>query len=349
VYYERYAPAVPGIYMDAVLVEVCTDAVCSVSYPVFNWGDGALDGNTNVGAAGYTPGEPDNDGILETVLYGTPPLQVGITIDIDAVAPSGTYRYVRLTSPSGGSSDGSEIDALEILAAGPTATPTDTPTPSSTPTATDTETPTGTATATSTQTPTPTTSDTPTPTSSPTLTHTATNTATSTDTPTATATGSCVGDLPPGGLNVGSPDGAFLTLACGQSYIVDMSASPIVTHAGYDLVYYERDAALPGIYLDSVVVEVCLDATCTVSYPVFTWGDGPIDANTNIGAAGYTPGEPDNGVIPESALYGTPPLKVGITIDIEAVAPPGTYSYLRISSPSMLTDGAEIDAIEVLP
>lgn len=156
--------------------------------------------------------------------------------------------------------------------------------------------------------------------------------------------------MPPGGLNIGSPDGVFLTLACGQAFILDLSASPIVTHAGYDFVYYERDAALPGIYLDSVLVEVCTDATCAVSYPVFNWGDGAIDANTNIGAAGYSLGEPDNGVIPESVLYGTPPLQVGIAIDVEAVAPPGTYRYLRLSSPGPpQTDGAEIDAIEVLP
>jgi hypothetical protein len=124
--------------MDAVIVEVCTDAVCSVSYTVFNWGDGAIDGNTSVGAAGYTPGEPDNDGIPEAVLYGTPPLRVGIEIDVDPVAPPGVYPYVRLTSPSGGASDGSEIDALQVLPPPPTATSTATPVPTATrtPTAT---------------------------------------------------------------------------------------------------------------------------------------------------------------------------------------------------------------------
>jgi hypothetical protein len=115
VYYERYTSAVPGIYMDSVRVEVCTDAVCSTSYTVFNWGDGTPDGNTNVGAAGYSPGEPDNGAIPEAVLYGTPPLQVGVAIDVDAVAPGGSYGYIRITSLSGGDSDGSEVDALEIL------------------------------------------------------------------------------------------------------------------------------------------------------------------------------------------------------------------------------------------
>jgi hypothetical protein len=184
VYYERYAPAVPGIYMDSVRVEVCTDAVCSVSYPVFDWGDGAVDLNTNVGAAGYTPGEPDNDSIPESALYGVPPLRVGITIDIDAVAPSGMYRYVRLTSPGGGSSDGSEIDALEILAAGPTATPSDTPSPTATDTPTRTPTPSSTPTASDTPSNTPT--DTATPTE--TLASTPTDTPTPSDTPTSTPT-----------------------------------------------------------------------------------------------------------------------------------------------------------------
>jgi hypothetical protein len=152
-------------------------------------------------------------------------------------------------------------------------------------------------------------------------------------------------------LNLGAPDGSFFTIGCGQSLIVDLSSNPVVTHAGDDLVYYERYApAIPGIYMDSVKVEVCSDATCSVSYTVFDWGDGVLDGNTNVGAAGYSPGEPDNQTIPESVLFGTPPLQVGITIDVEAVAPPGTYPYLRLSAPGApLTDGAEVDAIDVLP
>jgi hypothetical protein len=71
-----------------------------------------IDTNTNIGVLGYSPGEPDNQVIPQSVLYGVP-LQTGITIDVDAVAPAGTYRYVRLTSPT--SVDGSEVDALEVL------------------------------------------------------------------------------------------------------------------------------------------------------------------------------------------------------------------------------------------
>jgi len=187
----------------------------------------------------------------------------------------------------------------------------------------------------------------------PTATATDTPAPTATDTPTATATLSgCAGDVWPSPyFNLGPPDGSFFSIGCGQSVIVDLGASPIVTHAGFDFVYYERfTAAVPGIYMDTVVVEVCSDASCTVSYPVFDWSDGALDLNTNIGAAGYTPTEPDNDPIPEAVLYGIPPLQVGITIDVDAVAPAGTYGYLRLSAPGApLTDGAEVDAVEVIP
>jgi len=177
VYYERFAPAVPGIYMDSVVVEVCTDASCSVAYPVFHWGNGAIDANTNIGAAGYTPGEPDNQPIPESAFYGTSPLKVGITIDVDAVAPGGTYGYLRLSAPPAGGSvtDGAEVDSIEVLPPPPTATPTatDTPTPSDTPTPTDTFTPTPTDTFTPTPTDTPT--ETPTPSNTPTPTATPIN------------------------------------------------------------------------------------------------------------------------------------------------------------------------------
>jgi sugar lactone lactonase YvrE len=135
--------------------------------------------------------------------------------------------------------------------------------------------------------------------------------------------------------------------------IVDLGASPIVAHAGYDFVYYERySTAVPGIYMDSVVVEVCVDSSCSMPYTVFNWGDGVPDSNTSIGGVG-TPSEPDNDPLPESALYGVSPYQVGIAIDVDAGgAPPGTYGYMRLSAPAAggtVTDGAEVDAIEILP
>jgi hypothetical protein len=101
--------------------------------------------------------------------------------------------------------------------------------------------------------------------------------------------------------------------------------------------------------MDSVVVEVCRNSSCASSTVVFNWSDGVLDANTNIGAAGYSPSEPDNDPIPEAVLYGTAPLKTGVAIDVDAVAPGGTYRYLRLTAPGGLTDGAEVDSIQVLP
>jgi FlaG/FlaF family flagellin (archaellin) len=295
------------VLIDWVIVEACVDSACTTAYEVLNWYDGAVDANTNIGSLGYQPGEPDNYSIPATLFYGSPPFQTGISIDVDAVAPPGVYAYLRISSPNGGMSDGSEIDAIQVLPPPPTATPTSTP------------------------------SNTPTP----------TNTHTPTPTATLTPTASCAGDVPPGGLNIGAPDGSFLTLGCGQSYTADLGAGPITTHAGYDFVYYERAAGV-NIQVDQVIVDICIDAACTTSYTVFNWGDGVIATNTNIGVLGYSPGEPDNQIIPQSVLYGASPLQTGITIDVDAVAPAGTYRYVRITSPTSV-DGSEVDALQVLP
>jgi hypothetical protein len=137
--------------------------------------------------------------------------------------------------------------------------------------------------------------------------------------------------------------------------IVDLASNPIVDQSGYDFVYYERRISPTppaGIYLDVVMLEVCTNSNCTSPYTVFDWGDGPLDANTNVGvwAAAQLPPvtETDNASIPESVLVGTPPLQTGIAIDVSA-APGTTYRYLRITAPLIGTDGAEVDAIQVLP
>jgi hypothetical protein len=50
------------------------------------------------------------------ILYGTAPYTTGIAIDIDGVAPAGTYQYVRIYSPPGGPDGyGPEVDAIEVL------------------------------------------------------------------------------------------------------------------------------------------------------------------------------------------------------------------------------------------
>ncbi len=101
--------------MDWVIIEVCTDAACSTAYQVFNWYNGVIDTNTNIGAAGYTPGEPDNAPIPAAVLRASGSYQTGIEIDIDAVAPPGIYQYIRISVPLGGDNDAGEVDSIEVL------------------------------------------------------------------------------------------------------------------------------------------------------------------------------------------------------------------------------------------
>ncbi len=120
-------------------------------------------------------------------------------------------------------------------------------------------------------------------------------------------------------------------------------------HVGYDLVYYELEEPA-GIQMDWVVVEVAGSCVGPSWITVFNWGNGAIDANTNIGALGYTPGEPDNQIIPMSVLSGTAPLNTGIAIDIDMFVPPGMYGCVRLSVPTGGdNDPAEVDALEVLP
>jgi uncharacterized repeat protein (TIGR01451 family) len=154
VYYEHPANgnSLTDIALDRVRLDVSPDG--SSWTTVFNYGDGAVDSNTNI--AGYTGGtEPNDQNIPFAALYGTPPYQTGITINIDTVAPNIAYRYVRIVS---GADCCAQLDALQVLSAGvPTNTPTATLTATATPTNTATATPTDTATAT----PTPTFTDTP--------------------------------------------------------------------------------------------------------------------------------------------------------------------------------------------
>jgi hypothetical protein len=130
----------------------------------------------------------------------------------------------------------------------------------------------------------------------------------------------------------------------------NITVNPGMPHAGYDLVYYERENPVGAISLDWVIVEI---GNCSSGswYPVFNWYDNVLDSNTNIAAAGYGIGEQDNKVIPVGVLYGSSPYQTGIAIDVDAVAPPpGLYNCVRISSPfGGDNDAAEVDAVEVLP
>jgi hypothetical protein len=216
---------------------------------------------------------------------------------------------------------------------------TDTPEPSLTPT----ETAISFFTATGTLTPTSPATETATATA----TITPTGTATSTATPTPTFTpGPIPTDTTPGEIGT-TPDGVVYMLRSGGSLTLGINLTAN-GDSSYDLAYYERPAPTGnGIFLDWVIVQISDGYTW---YTVFNWGNDIADTNSNMNfnilPNPQVPPEGDQRDIPTTSLYnGT-----GIAIDVDAIVPPGTYSYLRFIAPTGDADGQmEIDAVEVLP
>lgn len=153
----------------------------------------------------------------------------------------------------------------------------------------------------------------------------------------------------------------FTSVACGSDIIVDLGAPNKIqvngsADAAYDLVYYEREnvsgGGQVGIALDWVTVEIGTSSTGPW-FLVFDWGDNLPDPNTNIAA--YTGGsELDNEFIVWTDLWGdpSPGIYTGIAIDVNDATlaiPTGQYQFVRIYSPNVGSDPAEVDALEVLP
>ena len=144
-----------------------------------------------------------------------------------------------------------------------------------------------------------------------------------------------------------TPDGVVYLLPSGGS--LTLGTNLVANGDGnFDLVYYERQSpAGNGIFLDWVIVEI---GDGTNWYTVFYWGDNIADTNSNMDfnrlPNPQIPEETDQRDIPTASLYnGT-----GIAIDVDALVPPGTYSYIRFTAPSGDADNQmEIDAVEVLP
>jgi hypothetical protein len=159
---------------------------------------------------------------------------------------------------------------------------------------------------------------------------------------------------PRGQPNIGPADGRFLEQRCGQPpVIISLGETPIVTHPGYDMIYYEvaNNRQPDVVWLDFVAVEVGESVTGPW-FQVFNWGDQEFDFNTSLGAAGIgRNGEVNELRIPITIppFYGVLPLATGIAIDVDAVAPPGTYRFVRISTPPSGCRTADIDAIQILP
>jgi hypothetical protein len=144
-----------------------------------------------------------------------------------------------------------------------------------------------------------------------------------------------------------SPDGTVYSLPSGGSLTLGIN---LVANgdANFDLAYYERPSpGGTGIFLDWVIVEI---GDGTNWYTIFNWGNNIADTNSNMDFNSLpnpqVPEETDQRDIPTSALYnGT-----GVAINVDAMVPPGTYSYIRFTAPAGDSDNQmEIDAIEALP
>jgi len=123
VYYERQNGASPQILLDLVVIKIGVSA-SGQWFVVFDWGNGTVDANSSVSAVPEVPNAP----IPMSTLYGTPPFNTGILIDVDIpLVPTGVYDRLSITGPTPGpgtppygAGDVAEVDAVEVL---PTPTP----------------------------------------------------------------------------------------------------------------------------------------------------------------------------------------------------------------------------------
>jgi len=94
VYWEVYRlnPPPPGVNMDMVRIDLCTDYACTDPQMIFRWGD-ADSGNNGSIPASYMPEDPAKR-IDATDMFGDSRIEIN-----PSAAPAGTYRYVRFMSP----------------------------------------------------------------------------------------------------------------------------------------------------------------------------------------------------------------------------------------------------------
>ena len=108
-------PNSPGIHMDLMILSISQDGY--TWYEIFNWGNGVADTNSSLDISGPLGGaETDNRPINSSYLYNN----TGVAINADMIlvrdmAPAGTYNYLRISAPAVGSTDGTDIDAIQIL------------------------------------------------------------------------------------------------------------------------------------------------------------------------------------------------------------------------------------------
>lgn len=157
-----------------------------------------------------------------------------------------------------------------------------------------------------------------------------------------------------------TPDGIAKIISEGS--VITLNVTTVVNGdvGAWDLIYYEYPSgpAPQGILLDWVQIEI---GDGTNWYPVFNWGDNVRDTNTNVdftllpppsGPPLPPPEEPDERIIPANfggvdVLYNNS----GVAIDLDPVAPAGTYPYLRITAPIDGNDGQLefVDIVAITP
>lgn len=143
---------------------------------------------------------------------------------------------------------------------------------------------------------------------------------------------------------VGVPDGDWMQIEPGDSVVVTVPTINTSGNSTPDMVYFERIAAGTLVDLDWVQLEVSADGVNW--FTVFYWGDANEDTNTNVNHAicplvGGV--EEDNCHIQTSSLHQS----TGVTIDIDARAPTGSYSWVRITSPvGGNGDSSDVDSIQ---
>jgi uncharacterized repeat protein (TIGR01451 family) len=155
--------------------------------------------------------------------------------------------------------------------------------------------------------------------------------------------------------DIGPPDGNVYSIPDNTSVTFFMS-QPIVANGdgAADFVFYELSTGT-GIDLDQIIIEISSDGATW--FPVFYWGDNSPDTNTNVdnvnipNIAAACPTEVDNCPIASGDLYNN----TGIRIDVDnsplsAPIPQGNYYWIRFTEPGLgSTDGAHVDAIQILP
>ncbi len=116
IYYELPQGDNPGIWMDAVILQLGNGQNW---YTILNWGNNVVDGNAsmNMSTIGVSA-EVDNQVVDASFMYE----QTGVELELDGVVPDGSYKYIRIISPAAPQDgpapnppDGVEIDAFYIV------------------------------------------------------------------------------------------------------------------------------------------------------------------------------------------------------------------------------------------